>query len=233
MSMRAAGRLASVVCLAAAVSACASAPMSTARAPGGGPSTGSAASPGAETASSTWPGYGMPCMAPEATPLAGGKPLAAQSPGSLPTMQTPFREIGVKLGEGEFRDGRIDVVANTASLPTLADPSAAKGYSDALSAGTEPGLAARAVMTKFAPGVFSLGLGGLEKALQVGVPAGTPTMNTVTAPPGASAKVVAVPSPPVATSYTVYFVAHLDMSPCNNGSAADGLDTLALATLVP
>jgi hypothetical protein len=231
MNTRAAGLVASVVCLAAAVSACASAPTTGAGGSNGGPSASVASSPNAAGASPTWPGYGMPCMAPAVTPLAGGEPLAAQSPGSLPAMHAPFRDIGVKLGEDGFRDARIDVVANTASAAP-ADPSIAKEYSDALSAGTEPGLAARAVMTRSAPGVFSLGLGGLEKALNVGVPAGTPTTNTVTAPPGASAKVVAVPSPPVATSYTVYFVAHLDMSACNNGSPADGLDTEALATLV-
>jgi hypothetical protein len=229
------------IALAAAAAGCASQPTAQPAAPNTVDSPTTSLSPiatppsSAAAASDSWAGYGEPCLATQATAVVDGHVLTAQTPGTLPTLNGPFSNIGVRftVGGGKLSDARIDVVANATATPAAGDPTAGANESRALSAGTEPGLAARAAFTGFAQGVFSLSLGSLDTALHLAVPAGTQPTNTATAPPGATATAVDVATPPIASSYTVYIVEHLDMAACNGGSPADGLGIQALATLTP
>jgi hypothetical protein len=225
------------VVVAAAAVGCASspaAPVATSNT-AGSPSASLAASTTPAAASGSWAGYGEPCLATLATPIVDDQVLKAQTPGTLPTLRGPFSNIGVRFTVGGARllDARIDVVANPSSMPSAPDPTAGEPPNRSLSAGTETGLAARAVFTGFATGVFSLSLGSFDTALHLTRPAGTPALNTASAPSGTTANSVVVATPPVATSYTVYLVEHLDAAACNAGSPADGVGIEALATVIP
>jgi hypothetical protein len=225
--------------LATAICGCASQPLESKATPGAGRASANStataiASPGSSSAASdSFPGYGVPCDPISGTPIVNGQPLVAQISGALPQVHGPFGNIGVRLnaGAGTLRDARIDVVVDSGSTPsTLTEASA---NDDQLSAGTEPGLAARASITGFAPGNFSLSLGALDTTLRLPLPTGTVATNAASGPAGTTASVVPVPSPPAGTSYTAYFIAHLDVAACNGGSPADGLAIEPLATLIP
>jgi hypothetical protein len=216
---------------------CASRPVAPVARPStpGSPITSLAASTTPAAASGSWAGYGEPCLATLATAIVDEQLVKAQNPGTLPTLHGPFSNIGVRftVGGAKLIDARIDVVANPSSTPTPVDPTAGQQPNRELSAGTEPGLAARAVFTGFATGDFSLSLGSFDTALRLTPPPGTPTLNIATAPSGATANAVVVATPPVAPSYTAYLVEHLDAAACNGGSPADGVGIEPLATLIP
>jgi hypothetical protein len=226
-----------VVAVAATAVGCASSPVAPVATPNtaGSPSTSLSASTAPAAASDSWAGYGEPCLATLATAIVDDQVLKAQTAGMLPTLHGPFSNIGVRftVGGAKLLDARIDVVANPNPTPSALDPTAGEPPNRSLSAGTEAGLAARAVFTGFATGVFSLSLGSFDTALHLTPPAGTPTLNIATAPSGTTANSVAVATPPVAPSYTVYLVEHLDAAACNGGSPADGLGIEPLATLIP
>jgi hypothetical protein len=194
-----------------------------------------ASSPAAAAASDSWAGYGEPCLATLATPVVNGQVVKAQTAGTFPTLHGPFTNIGVRftVGGAKLLDARIDVVADPTSTPTALDPATGQQQNRELSAGTEAGLAARAVFTGFATGVFSLSLGSFDAALHLTPPAGTPSLNVATAPSGTTANAVVVATPAIASSYTVYLVEHLDAAACNGGSPADGVGIEPLATLIP